>query len=149
MATAPGSRPSSSLTQDLPAKTIWSAGKRTIDAAQRMKPPLRGKYLVREHAVELRRIIPALPKAQGPADPRDRGGIPGGARRGVRRAHLRSRCVTSGLQGGERASSLTVSGSYQHKTRLGRPSPEPLPEGCLTSSSSTERLRPVVSRRRT
>jgi hypothetical protein len=26
-----------------------------------MKLPVRGKYLVREHAVELRRIIPALP----------------------------------------------------------------------------------------
>ncbi len=26
-----------------------------------MKPPVRGKYLVTEHAVELRRIIPALP----------------------------------------------------------------------------------------
>jgi hypothetical protein len=26
-----------------------------------MKPPLRGKYLVTEHAVELRRIISALP----------------------------------------------------------------------------------------
>jgi hypothetical protein len=26
-----------------------------------MKLPLRGKYLVTEHAVELRRIIPALP----------------------------------------------------------------------------------------
>lgn len=29
-----------------------------------MKPPLRGKYLVRAHAVELRRIIPALPIAK-------------------------------------------------------------------------------------
>ena len=28
---------------------------------QCMKPPLRGKYLVTEHAVELRRIISALP----------------------------------------------------------------------------------------
>src|SRR5262245_9114598 len=31
------------------------------DAAQCMKAPVRGKYLVTEHAVELRRIIPALP----------------------------------------------------------------------------------------
>jgi len=36
------------------------AGHRSIDDAQCMKPPVRGKYLVTEHAVELRRIIPAL-----------------------------------------------------------------------------------------
>ncbi len=35
------------------------AGQESIDDAQCMKPPVRGKYLVTEHAVELRRIIPA------------------------------------------------------------------------------------------
>jgi hypothetical protein len=41
-----------------------------------MKPPVRGKYLGREHAVELRRIIPALPIVAGITGPvRYQGGI--------------------------------------------------------------------------
>ena len=43
---------------------------------QCMKPPLRGKYLVTEHAVELRRIISALPIVVAEAEPvRYQGGI--------------------------------------------------------------------------
>ena len=48
------------MTGDPPPKSM-PAGHRSIDDAQCMKPPVRGKYLVTEHAVELRRIIPALP----------------------------------------------------------------------------------------
>ena len=44
-----------------PSPKSMPAGQGSIDDAQCMKPPVRGKYLVREHAVELRRIIPALP----------------------------------------------------------------------------------------
>ncbi len=64
---------------------------------QCMKPPVRGKYLGTEHAVELRRIIPALPiaLADGGSRSATRGGI-ATARAPVGGRTSNSWCVISG-----------------------------------------------------
>jgi hypothetical protein len=68
-----------------------------------MKPPVRGKYLVAEHAVELRRIIPALPIVLADGGPiRYHGGIATARTPTGGRAQLLVRDLRS--QGGERLS---------------------------------------------
>jgi len=47
----------------MPGVSQWRLSKWSIEGTPRLKPSVRGKYLVREHAVDMRRIIPALPIA--------------------------------------------------------------------------------------
>jgi hypothetical protein len=80
-----------------------------------MKPPLRGKYLVTEHAVELRRIISALPIVLADVGAvRYQGGF-ATACAPDRQAHSQWGCVIRS-QGGERRSSLSAFRLLEDKT---------------------------------
>jgi hypothetical protein len=69
----PGGPPSGSARR---AREVGGRLSGSTEDAQCMKPSVRGKYLVTEHAVELRRIIPAPPIALADDGPvRYHGGI--------------------------------------------------------------------------